>query len=207
MPKSVQTVSAPAKPAASAAARKVASKKAAPQQAAATTGKASPPAVANSDVAKSALAKSNSADATTVPETAGSAPVNAPMNTTNGAQANTAEGEGKTTAMAHAGDVSAAAPDAAAPRCDVQACSARYHSFSASDCTYQPFDGPRRLCTVGHPPGQANAATTGVRTSDARQPPASSSCNVDACGAAYRSFDPATCTYQPLEGPRRLCAK
>ena len=32
-------------------------------------------------------------------------------------------------------------------KCNVQACSASYQSFRASDCTYQPFDGPRRLCT------------------------------------------------------------
>lgn len=41
----------------------------------------------------------------------------------------------------------AATPDAAAPACNVQACEAAYRSFTASDCTYQPFDGPRRLCT------------------------------------------------------------
>jgi len=32
-------------------------------------------------------------------------------------------------------------------------------------------------------------------------------CNVDACTAAYRSFRPADCTYQPSNGPRRLCTK
>ena len=31
--------------------------------------------------------------------------------------------------------------------CDVSACARRYNSFRASDCTYQPFGGPRRLCT------------------------------------------------------------
>jgi BA14K-like protein len=31
-------------------------------------------------------------------------------------------------------------------RCDVQACASAYKSFRASDCTYQPFDGPRRAC-------------------------------------------------------------
>ena len=36
-------------------------------------------------------------------------------------------------------------------RCDVAACSERYRSFRASDCTYQPFEGPRRLCTRGNP--------------------------------------------------------
>jgi BA14K-like protein len=32
-------------------------------------------------------------------------------------------------------------------------------------------------------------------------------CNVSACAAAYRSFRPSDCTYQPNDGPRRLCAK
>jgi hypothetical protein len=33
------------------------------------------------------------------------------------------------------------------------------------------------------------------------------SCKVDACTAAYRSFREADCTYQPSNGPRRLCTK
>ena len=36
---------------------------------------------------------------------------------------------------------------AAAANCHVDACTAAYHSFTASDCTYQPTEGPRRLCT------------------------------------------------------------
>jgi 1A family penicillin-binding protein len=37
--------------------------------------------------------------------------------------------------------------------CDYQACSSTYHSFRASDCTYQPYDGgPRQLCEKGAPP-------------------------------------------------------
>ena len=31
-------------------------------------------------------------------------------------------------------------------QCDYQACSRAYNSFRASDCTYQPYDGPRKLC-------------------------------------------------------------
>jgi BA14K-like protein len=31
-------------------------------------------------------------------------------------------------------------------RCDVRACTNAYVSFRASDCTYQPYDGPRRTC-------------------------------------------------------------
>ncbi len=46
-----------------------------------------------------------------------------------------------------------AAPAAAAqPLCDVAACTAAYHSFRASDCTYMPTAGVRRLCTKGKPP-------------------------------------------------------
>jgi hypothetical protein len=32
-------------------------------------------------------------------------------------------------------------------------------------------------------------------------------CNIDACAAAYRSFRTSDCTYQPTNGPRRLCTK
>jgi hypothetical protein len=35
---------------------------------------------------------------------------------------------------------------AAAPNCNVAACSAAYHSFTAADCTYQPTFGSRQLC-------------------------------------------------------------
>lgn len=43
----------------------------------------------------------------------------------------------------------APAPKKAAPaaNCNVAACEAAYRSFRAEDCTYQPFDGGRRLCT------------------------------------------------------------
>ena len=33
--------------------------------------------------------------------------------------------------------------------CDVSACQAAYRSFRASDCTYQPYSGPRTFCTRG----------------------------------------------------------
>lgn len=41
----------------------------------------------------------------------------------------------------------------------------------------------------------------------ARSTGAAPSCNVDACTAAYRTFTASDCTYQPSEGPRKLCAK
>ena len=43
----------------------------------------------------------------------------------------------------------AAAGSEAANSCNAQACYSAYQSFRASDCTYQPFEGPRRLCTSG----------------------------------------------------------
>jgi 1A family penicillin-binding protein len=38
-------------------------------------------------------------------------------------------------------------PSAQPAQCDIRACSAAYRSFRAEDCTYQPFEGPRRICT------------------------------------------------------------
>lgn len=90
------------------------------------------------------------------------------------------------------------APKPAAPACDVDACSAAYRTFRASDCTYAPSLGERRLCTKGTPPVAVEAQATGAA------PP---KCNVEACRAAYFTFNPVDCTYQPADGPRRLCEK
>ena len=87
-----------------------------------------------------------------------------------------------------------------APKCDVAACERAYRTFTVSDCTYQPSgDGPRRLCTKGTPPVAASLAKPEAR--------AQASCNVAACSDAYISFNASGCTYQPSDGPRRLCAK
>jgi hypothetical protein len=110
--------------------------------------------------------------------------------------------------MASAPNDSAASPLTAAsavPACDVRACETAYRSFRASDCTYQPYDGSRRFCDKGTPPAVSTAQTTlGAMTSARAQ---ASSCNVQACAAAYQSFNPADCTYQPYDGPRQLCTK
>lgn len=42
--------------------------------------------------------------------------------------------------------------------CNIQACGAAYHSFHASDCTYRPYGGPRRSCTM-----KGNATTASVQ--------------------------------------------
>ena len=47
--------------------------------------------------------------------------------------------------------------------CDVDACARAYRSFRAEDCTYQPYDGPRQLCT--HPPRETQASRAPVAPS------------------------------------------
>jgi BA14K-like protein len=53
-------------------------------------------------------------------------------------------------AMANDRPASSAQPVAqqAANSCDVDACAAHYRSFRATDCTYQPYEGPRRFCEL-----------------------------------------------------------
>jgi hypothetical protein len=116
----------------------------------------------------------------------------------------------------------AAEPGAAAmppPKCNVEVCASFYRSFTAADCTYQPSDGPRRLCTKGTPPPTAAApapqatpapeATPSTTASGAAVPEArAQACNVAACSQSYpRSFNAADCTFKPSEGPRRVCTK
>jgi hypothetical protein len=48
--------------------------------------------------------------------------------------------------------------------CNVQACGARYQSFRASDCTYQPVAGDRRACTIS-----TNATTATAQPRAPRQ--------------------------------------
>lgn len=81
-----------------------------------------------------------------------------------------------TTAMASAtheeAAVATAAPATAlAGRCNIEACSAAYRSFRASDCTYQPFGADRRACTKTSVTGKIAAATRPhvVRRSEPRE--------------------------------------
>jgi penicillin-binding protein 1A len=124
-------------------------------------------------------------------------------------------------------------PDSSAPvaqgegmepaQCDYQACARAYSSFRASDCTYQPYGGARRLCEKGAP---RTAAATPIELSRPSPQPTSSSeqtsqtpqpasdesakaaprCNVSVCSSFYGSFNASDCTYQPFGGgARRLC--
>jgi membrane peptidoglycan carboxypeptidase len=96
-----------------------------------------------------------------------------------------------------ASEVSAAPPpDTSVPSCDVRACAAAYASFREADCTYQPYVGPRRMCEW-----QYDASATSAHI--ARAATTSPACDVDLCARRFRSFDPATCTYQPYGAGRR----
>jgi hypothetical protein len=105
-------------------------------------------------------------------------------------------------AMPAAPDKTADATPASA--CDLRACAQAYHSFRAADCTYQPYGGARQLCTKGaaldtaaalNAHAEANAATTGAH------------CDINACADAFATFNPVDCTYQPGDGPRRVCSR
>jgi hypothetical protein len=91
------------------------------------------------------------------------------------------------------------------PRCDIDACARAYYTFRPFDCTYQPSNGPRRLCTRGNPPKPAAESASAVN--EATQARAEATCNIAACERAYASFSASDCTYQPYNGPRRLCTK
>jgi len=51
--------------------------------------------------------------------------------------------------------------------CNVRACAGAYQSFRASDCTYQPFSGERRVCTK--PMGSAPRVASQPRQQQARR--------------------------------------
>jgi hypothetical protein len=42
--------------------------------------------------------------------------------------------------------VPASAPAGEAAMCNIAKCAAAYRSFDVNDCTFQPFDGERRIC-------------------------------------------------------------
>ena len=61
--------------------------------------------------------------------------------------------------------------------------------------------------TLAAPTAAAPVTAGAVAQTPAPAPEPEARCNVDACTAAYRSFRASDCTYQPNDGPRRLCTK
>jgi len=118
-------------------------------------------------------------------------------------------GKDELSSAANEGGNSSGTQTALQPKCDIIACTSAYHSFNPSDCTYQPSDGPRRLCKKGvapREPSNAHSDTMQLNRADANSS-ANAPCNVSACANAYQTFDPSDCTYQPSNGPRRLCTR
>lgn len=62
-----------------------------------------------------------------------------------------------------AGGSQASVPAAA---CAIEACASAYRSFRASDCTYQPYGGARKLCDLSDGARQASAAPAGSLRGD-----------------------------------------
>ncbi len=94
-------------------------------------------------------------------------------------------------------------------RCDVAACRHAYYTFNPADCTFAIRVGERKLCTRGTPPA-ASAEASAAKPANAAKPVdvgTNARCNVQACAEAYFSFNPQDCTYQPSDGPRRLCER
>jgi hypothetical protein len=101
---------------------------------AAVTGVAEPPMLASPPV-----------QSPPVPAAAGSPPLK-------GNTAAPARGAPRPNAAAQTNAPAAPATAEAPPKCDVDACAAAYRTFTASDCTYVPSFGVRKLCTKGTPP-------------------------------------------------------
>ena len=85
--------------------------------------------------------------------------------------------------------------------CNFDACARAYRSFRPSDCSYQPYQGPRKLCTRGV--NEFATAAAAIPELTAAEEPRS--CNYDACAGAYRSFRASDCTYLPYNARRTLC--
>jgi hypothetical protein len=66
---------------------------------------------------------------------------------------------------------------------------------------------PPALAAPASPAIPATAGAAVQVAAPVAAPERAARCNVDACTAAYRSFTSADCTYQPTNGPRRLCTK
>jgi len=93
-------------------------------------------------------------------------------------------------------------------QCDYRACASR-RSFRPSDCTYQPYDGPRRLCESRRQTVSSGPVSQPASPAEAPQAPTTqgrAQCNMDVCSRFYSSFNSSDCTYQPYGGgSRQVC--
>ena len=64
----------------------------------------------------------------------------------------------------------------ALPACNYDACAQAFRSFRSSDCSFQPFDGPRRVCEVGRIPSHRKCVSRGSPAHGRRQSEQSDRC-------------------------------
>jgi len=84
----------------------------------------------------------------------------------------------------------------AANSCAIDACSSAYRSFRASDCTYQPYSGPRKVCDLTAGAVQSASVTPEPRSSPPRDvTPRSRASN------GISDLDAAARVVQQLPGP------
>ena len=102
--------------------------------------------------------------------------------------------------------VDTAAGLAAAPAPALQPAAAQ-PSLSVPSATIGAPIVPPALAAPPSPAAPATARAATQAAAPVAGPEPEARCNVDACTAAYRSFTPSDCTYQPTNGPRRLCTK
>lgn len=71
------------------------------------------------------------------------------------------------------------------------------------------YQAPTDMAQGGADEAEVDPVTTSAVTPSAKKPveTAAALCDIDACAAAYRSFRVADCTFQPFDGPRRLCTR
>ena len=65
------------------------------------------------------------------------------------------------------------------------------------------FRSPAEITRAPRPSQVDYEQTSSIRPASQPQ----RACNRDACEKAYRSFRSSDCTFQPYEGPRRMCTK
>ena len=105
-------------------------------------------------------------------------------------------------------------PAPAAPRVTTNAPMAPPAAATPKANMGAPIVSPKLVAPSGSPaqPVQAGVAapsesSPAIMTPEPEPQQPQVACNVQACTAAYRSFTPTDCTYQPSNGPRRLCTK
>lgn len=154
--------------------------------------------VAKSDEAKSDEKASDIRQPTTSADGRAAQPSQKPAAETTGVGARGEKGRGLATADVTNGTSKDAATSTAEPqqaqaqstasnnRCDIQSCSSAYKSFRASDCTYQPFDGPRRFCAK--PPVQRTARDQRDET-ESRRPARDTDLRESERRSRWRAYD------------------